>query len=86
MRSIYRHPIISIMLINLFTLSLIIYLYNYNSLVLITLPLIGTLNGKVLKNGVGINNKKRVFILISILVISVVFLFCIYNILINKYI
>lgn len=89
MRTIYKYPIISIILINLFTLSLTAYLYNYNycnSFVFIFLPLIGIFNYKILKDGVGINNKKMVFIIISIIVISAAFLLCIYNILLNRYI
>jgi hypothetical protein len=84
---IYKNPIISAMMLNLFTLFLGIYIYINNSSYFIfpVMMFTGLLNGKILNHGTDMNNKKKILIIGSLIVMSGTFVFYIYNTLINKY-
>ena len=78
---IYKHPIISSILINIITLCIATYLFKsrYITFIIVFSPFSGILNRKIIENGVGINKKKKVFIICSFILIEIIFLFGIYN-------
>lgn len=71
MRLIYKYPLICSIGSNILLLSLIAYLFQYNYLVGIFIPVTGVLNSKILKNGVNIDNKKKM-VVISLYAISLI--------------
>lgn len=87
---IYNNPVISAILLNLFSLFLCLYTYIYIhsffGFILTIMPLTGFLNGKIIVNGTDMNNKKKILIIVSLLVMICIILFSIYNMIINKFI
>lgn len=85
---IYKNPVISAILFNLFTLLLSIYMYkhDFTTFIIMIMILNGILGGKIMKSTTNISNKKKVFIIVSCLVMTGVFMFCIYNMTLNKFI
>ena len=75
------------MLFNLFTLFLNIYIFkfNYTYLNIYIMILVGMLNGKVLMNGENMNNKKRMLIIGSLLVMILLSVLYVYTAVIDKY-
>lgn len=84
---IYKKPVISAILFNLFTLCIVIYMYiyNYTPFVFFVMTFNGILNGKILINGENMNNKKRIVIIGSLLVMVLFSYFYVYNNIIDKY-
>lgn len=87
---IYKNPVISAILLNLFFLFLCLYIYTYIhsffGFILTIMPLNVFLNGKIIVNGTDMNNKKKIIIIVSLLVMIGIILFSIYNMIINKFI
>ncbi|MBB6624150.1 hypothetical protein H7E67_11985 [Clostridium gasigenes] len=83
---IYNNPVISAILLNLFSLFLCLYIYSFFGFILTIMPLTGFLNGKIIVNGTDMNNKKKILIIVSLLMMIGIILFSIYNMIINKFI
>ncbi|MBU3137611.1 hypothetical protein KPL39_15205 [Clostridium gasigenes] len=85
---IYKNPVISAILLNLFSLFLCLYIYihSFFGFILTIMPLNGFLNGKIIVNGTDMNNKKKILIIVSLLIMIGIILFSIYNMILNKFI
>ncbi|MDI9215827.1 MULTISPECIES: hypothetical protein [Clostridium] len=79
---LYKNPVMSAIVINLFTLLLLIYSINKRLLVFIyIMPFFtGVINRKIMDNGEDITTKKKVIIIFSFLLILTIYLFYSYNV------
>ncbi|WP_297421046.1 hypothetical protein [Clostridium sp.] len=74
----YKNPVISGILLNLFTMFLSIYAIKYNITPLILMiGFVGVLNRKIIDSGINMNSRKKTLIIVSFIVMSSVFF--IYN-------
>lgn len=83
---IYKNRIIFSILFYLLTMALVTYLYNNNLIYLtwwvITLFII--LNRKILCNIGDLNKKEKIILVVSLILITIVFMFFFYTIAINR--
>lgn len=79
---IYKNPVISAILLNFFTmfLSIIIIKKGLISYFIIMIMIFnGILNGKILNNGTDMNNNKKIFIIISVVIMICVLVSYVFN-------
>jgi len=84
---IYKNPVKSGIILNLFSMCLSIYAIKYSvSLLSIAIVSVGILNRKIIDNGVCLDKKKKMIIMVSfIIMISVFFIYSQYfHYIINK--
>lgn len=83
---IYKNRIIFSILLFLLTMALVAYLYNNNLMYLTwwVITLFIVLNRKILCNIGDLNKKEKAILVVSLILITIVFMFFFYTIAINR--